>query len=97
MRRNNQVIPVDPALVPLPNDAVMEFEAHGGHLTLFSSFGHDPLYERDDLVKLREEEFHTHYSDFNRFFHTIVNNDISLFRDGLLFLICVSKRLELQL
>ena len=97
MRRNSQVMPVDPALVLEPDDAVISFEAHGGHLTLFSSFGHDPLCHRDDLIKLREEQFFSCFPDFSRFFHTVVNNDMSLFREGLLFFVSVSKRLELQL
>ena len=34
MHRNNQVMSLDTALVPEPEDAVQQFEAHGGHLTL---------------------------------------------------------------
>ena len=57
MYRNNQVMPLDPALVPEPEDAVQQFEAHGGHLTLFSAFGRDPLEDREDLIKARKEDF----------------------------------------
>lgn len=97
MHRNNQVVCVDPVVVPEPEDAVQQFESHGGHLTLFSPFGQDPLGERVDLVALREGEFHQQYPDFTSFFHTVVNNDYSRFREGLLFLIDVSKRLESSL
>ena len=84
-------------LVPEPEDVLQQFEAHGGQVTLFSPFGQDPLQEREDLIRLREQEFHTRYPDFSFFFSTVVNDDFSLFRDGLLFFIDVSKRLELQL
>ncbi len=47
--------------------------------------------------KEREEEFHRRYPDFSPFFRTVVNDDYSLFREGLLFLIDVSNRLESQL
>ncbi len=96
MRRNNQVMAVDPMVVPEPEDTVQQFEVHGVHLTLFSPFGRDPFRERDDLVKLRKEEFHRQYPDFGHFY-TVVNDDHSWFREGLLFLIDVSKRLECQL
>ena len=49
MHRNNQVMLLDPALVPEPEDAVQQFEAHGGHLTLFSAFGQDPLEDKGGL------------------------------------------------
>ena len=97
MHRNNQVMPLDPALVPEPEDAVQQFEAHGGHLTLFSAFGRDPLEDREDLIKAREEDFYRKYPDFGCFFYTVVNNDYALFREGLLFFIDVSKRLECEL
>ena len=97
MHRNNQVMPLDPALVPEPEDAVQQFEAHGGHLTLFSAFGCDPLEDREDLIKAREEDFYRKYPDFGCFFYTVVNNDYSLFHEGLLFFIDVSKRLECEL
>ena len=47
-------MPLDPALIPEPQNAVQQFEAHGGHLTLFSAFGRDPLEDREDLIKARE-------------------------------------------
>jgi len=97
MHRNNQVMPVDPVLVPEPQDAVQQFESHGGQLTLFSPFGRDPLQERVGLISQREEEFYRRYLNFSPFFHTVVNDDYSLFREGLLFLIDVSNRLECQL
>ena len=65
-------------------------------LTLFSAFGRDPLEDREDLIKAREDFFRK-YPDFGCFCYTVVNNDYSLFREGLLFFIDVSKRLECEL
>ena len=97
MRRNSQVVPVDPHLLPDPDVAIQEFESFGGNLTLFSPFGRDPLQERLDLVTQRETEFHRHYPDFGPFFYTVVNGDYSLFRDGLLYLIDITQQLQTHL
>ena len=97
MRRNNQAARITPSLLPEPEDAVQQYEASGGHLTIFSSFGEDPLRDRLDLVNQREAEFLKKYPDFGGFFYHVVNGDHSLFREGLLFLIDISKHLELQL
>ena len=97
MQRNNQTVQVDARLVPEPSDAVQHFESFGGHLTLFSPFGEDPLADRDDLVSQREADFFARYPDFGPFFYSVVNGDYTLFRAGLLFLIQVSKGLEAQL
>ena len=94
MRRNDRTVRVDSSLVPEPRDAVAQFESLGGHLTLFSPFGEDPLKDRADLISQRETEYFVQYPDFGPIFHTLVNGDSNLFRCGLLLLIQVSKRLE---
>ena len=97
MRRNNRTVQVAPHLVPEPSDAVQEFESLGGHLTLFSAFGEDPLKDRVDLISQRDAEYFAQYPDFGPIFHSLINGDYNLFRCGLLFLIQLSKRLESQL
>ena len=87
MHRCNQVMPVDSSLVSDPKEAVQRFESHGGHLTLFSPFGQDPLKGRDDLMRANNEEIYEKYPDFARFFSSVANNDYTLFREGLLFLL----------
>jgi len=96
MRRNSQTVPVDPQLLPEPDNAIQQFELYGGHLTLFSPFGRDPLRDRADLFSQREAEISEHYLDFGQFLCTVVNSDYSFFR-GLLYLIEISHRLESQL
>ena len=86
-RESNQADQVDRSLLLEPQDAVHEFEALGGRLTVFSPYGQDPLQGSPDLLQQRERQFHERFSDFGRFFYTIVNKDYSIFRQGILFLI----------
>lgn len=97
MDSNNQVAQLNTTDVPSPNEALQEFQNHGGHITIFNTFGHDPLGQRPDLVREREERFYQYYPQFDDIFHTTVNGDYSLFRSGILFIIDVSKQLEAQL
>ena len=68
MLENNQTSQIDPSLIPEAKSAVEEFEATWGYLTLFSSFGEDPLYRNPVLVAQREAEFYRYYPDFSQFF-----------------------------
>lgn len=79
--------------MPTPEDATCEFERMGGSLTIFSPFGTDPLQHRQDLVGARETEFFRHVSDFSRIFHSLVNGNDRLFRDGLKLFIDLTFRL----
>lgn len=97
MESNNGAVLIDPALLPEPEKAVEEYEATGGQLTIFNSFGEDPLRHDCDLVIQRETQFYQQYPDFTQFFYTVANGDHFLFREGLLFLIGISKQLETQL
>ena len=97
MQSNNQTMEIDGTLLPEADDALQLFEAHGGHITVFSPFGQDPLENRPDLNSKRESMFLEHYPDFGQFFHTVVNGDYTLFRAGLLCFINVSKQLEAQM
>jgi hypothetical protein len=97
MRSNYQTAKIDSFAVPEPDNAVQMFEANGGQLTYFSPFGHDPLEQYPELVDERQSTFHSYYPDFAQFFYTIVNNDYSLFREGLLYFIEISKLLETRL
>lgn len=88
---------VDSRMVPDTSDAVQQYESHGGHLTLYGTFGHDPLNVREDLVQQRESIFRENFPDFGPFFYGVVNNDDSFFRQGLLYLIELSRQLLSQL
>ncbi len=94
MGSNNQAKPIDATLIAPSDEATAQFESHGGHLTVFSPFGEDPLRDNAQLLAQREAKFQERYPDFGPFFYTLVNGYCSLFRDGVLFLIDVSKRLQ---
>ena len=97
MISNNHAIQIDPRLLPDVESAVHDFEETGGQLTIFNSFGEDPLQRNPFLIAQRESEFHRRYPDFGNFFHTVVNGDYSLFHEGLLYLITISNHLVTQL
>ena len=97
MRRNDRTVQVELSFAPEPRDAIAQFESLGGHLTLFSPFGEDPLKDRADLISQKETEYFAQNPDFGLIFYSLVNGDSKLFSCGLLLLIQVSKRLESQL
>lgn len=87
-------MPIDDHLLPDGQIAVQRFTECGGQLTCFSPFGHDPLHNDSNLTARRESLFQERYPNFQPFFSTVVNGDYGLFREGLLFFIELSKRLE---
>lgn len=93
MRANNQCVQINASQFPEPHDAVQSFEANGGHFTVLSSFGNDPLQHHPELVKEREHLFHNQYQDFNNFYSQVVNGDYTVFREGLLYFIDLSNQL----
>ena len=88
----NRTSRVPQSSVPTPEEAVSLFEREGGSLTIFSSFGVDPLASRPDLFQRRHAEFISRFSDFNHIFHSLVNGNDALFRDGLKFFLELTER-----
>lgn len=78
--------------VPTPEEAVSLFEGEGGSLTIFSPFGTDPLSDSPDLFQRRHAEFISRFPNFDHIFHSIVNGNDDLFRDGLKFFIELTER-----
>lgn len=93
MASNNHTARIDPHLIPLPEEAVRQYEQAGGHITHFSGFGEDPLFNNTILSHQREVEFHQRYPNFDLFFHKVVNGDDSVFREGLLYFIQITQTL----
>ena len=91
------MVSIDPSLLPEPDDAVQQMESMGSRLTHFSPFGRDPLESRNDLLQQREDAFKARFPQFDTFFYTVVNGDITIFHEGLLYFIEISKRLETHL
>ena len=94
MMENNQAIQIDSRLLPDTDSAVEEYETRGGQFTTFNCFGEDPLQSSPTLVARREADFYASFPDFSPIFHNVVNGDFYLFREGLLFLIGISKQFE---
>jgi len=73
-------------MVPNTEEAVSAYQSEGGRLTLFPSFGVDPL--ADDARLQRRREF-INECDFPRIFSELVNGNYVRFYD------CITKALQL--
>ena len=85
---------IDNQLIKDPTTILEEYRQLGGNITVFSPFGEDPLKNRPDLLAIREKGFFERYTGFEQFFYSVVNGDLSLFKEGLLFFIDVTIRLS---
>ena len=91
MHENNRTAKIIPIMVPSPKEAVFRFHSMGGELTLFPAFGEDPLPEF--LAAIWQEEFLRKFPDLHLIFSGAVNGDERPFRDGLQYILSVTKRL----
>jgi len=94
MSENSQAVMINSDHIPDAEAAVADFESNGGHLTVFSAFGEDPLQQNPLLIAQREAEFCRVFPTFSDIFHNVVNGDFYLFREGLLCFIDISERLS---
>ena len=62
-------------IIPDAHIATSQFVDIGGHLTLESHFGNDPLAGRDGLIAECNRQFHQQYPDLSMVFHAISNNN----------------------
>lgn len=72
-------------------------ESLGSHLTHISPFGQDPLKGHGHLCRKRDERFKARFPNYEEFFHSVVNSDFTLFCQGLLYTVEITRHLELQL
>jgi len=94
MHGNNQAMPIDFSLVPDPDEAVQMYQSYGGNITISSEFGHDPLCNREDLLKIREERFFDQCPSFEEIFHSVVNFDHRLFQSVYFVLLTLPHSLK---
>ena len=90
---NNQATQLNPSVIPAPDNALQQFQDCGGEVTVFNPFGKDPLELRSNLIAEREELFYQQYSTFDEIFHSAVNENDLLIKNGLLDFITISKQL----
>ena len=94
---NNHAQPVSSQVIPSVDDAIQQFEAMGGHLTLFSPFGKDLLVDHPELVAERERQYYCAYPDFATIFHDISNGRTQLFEGGLQLFLQLTEQLAQQI
>lgn len=97
MSNNNQVAPLNPSVIPSADDSLELFRSCGGEITVFNTFGQDPLELRPDLIAERKELFFQLHPNFDQIFHLTVNGNYLPFKTGLLDFITISKQLVAQL
>lgn len=93
MELNNQIAKIEPQLIPTPENALMQYEAAGGRITHFNSFGIDPLID-DLLIEEQNTQFQRRYPTVDTLFHQLVNSDDRPFRDAFCFFIQVTQMLQ---
>ena len=91
---NNHAQPVSTQVIPSVDDAIQQYEAMGGHLTLFSPFGKDLLADHPELVAERERQYYSAYPDFATIFHEISNGRTQLFEGGLQLFLQLTEQLS---
>ena len=94
MLANNHVAQMNPAVVPTSDQAVQLYQDAGGQLSLFNSFGEDPLALNSTLRQQRDWAFFQRYPTFDNVFYKLANGNDSLFREGLLFFIQVTHSMS---
>ena len=92
MQQDNRARAITPSLLPLTDQAVQLYESSGGRLSDPTPFGSDPLH--GDRQEMRDRAFHQRYPLFDSIFHQLVNGDNLAFKQGLLFLIDLNRRLS---
>ena len=88
---------VDPSAIPNSDKAVQQYHTTGGKLTIYNSFGVDPLCVNSRLCEDRSRRFSANVPDISRVFHTLVNGDNTLFHDGLKLFIDLTVQLSSRL
>ena len=94
MESNNQTAKLDPHLIPTPEEAMRQYEAAGGCITHFSSFGVDPIANDDLLIQERSNQFQRRYPTVEPLFHQLVNGDDRPFCDAIHFFIHITQMLQ---
>ena len=92
---NTRVRSLPPEVVPDALIAASQFAEMGGHLTLESPFGNDPLAGRDGLIAECNHQFNQQYPDLSVVFHAISNNECSPFIESVKLYIRLTEALAI--
>lgn len=91
MQKCNKAVKIDQHLIS-SDDAMYMYRMNGGRITDPDDIS-DPLYGSSEKRELRLQSFLKKYPSFNIIFHSVANENGSIFVDALLFLINVTFRL----
>ena len=92
--RTDQTANVQVNQVPSVEDAITEFTAAGGALTMESAVGNDPLAAHDHLVQQREAHFCQAYPDLMTLFSETLVGQCHGLRDAISYMITLTIQLS---
>ena len=95
MQRDNRTRAFTPSLLPPTDQAIQLYESSGGRLSDPTPFGTDPI--DGDRREMRDQAFRRKYPSIDSIFHRLVNGESLIFKQALLFLIDVTRRLSVWL
>lgn len=93
MARSNKAQRVTNSVLPSPGAAVHMYTSSGGNLRDPGPFGIDPIDTNSSKTNIRSSAFSEKFPSFSNIFHEVVNGNSSIFQQGLLFFINITKRL----
>ncbi len=93
-RQNNHAATIDPSVVPDTLAGVSLYEREGGHLTMPSVYGRDPLSDSPGLLAQRKALMESNLPSPEQLFSWTVNGSYQPFGDSLKYMIDVTNRLN---
>ena len=94
LQRSSRTVKLPEGIIPECEAAVAEFTSSGGHLTISSAFGNDPLANREDLLDERNQHFRQQFPDYSPVFHAISNGNCGPLAECIKLYICLTERLS---
>ena len=92
MQQDNRARVIAPSLLPSTDQAIRLYERSGGRLSDPTPFGSDPLH--GERREMRDQAFSRRYPSIDSIFHRLVNGDNLPYKQALLFLIDLTRRLS---
>ena len=87
---------LDPALLPIPPEAVAHFHSTGGRLHLFSNFGNDALDGRSDSQQMRYQAFTERFPTFEPIYYRLLITNVPFFSNLYFSLLTLLKGSPVQ-
>ena len=94
MHERNEIKRLEVSSIPLTDTAIQMYTCNGGHLTMESNFGLDPLKNDSEKYMLRCQSFQAVCPPFHAIFSEVVNGKKETFKEKLLLFIDITRRLS---